>query len=144
MADHDSSQPVQVHPTRAVTTPAGETIEVDELMVPLVKALWAAGYATLMCCQDAGQAVRAGGTCTPVEHRSLYGDYYEGLAWVKLPIDDMVRLRAFTRRLAENRRWMASAPIRPDGMEPWASLHFPADQIADVTKLLRNVRHDAP
>ncbi|MFC5187961.1 hypothetical protein [Actinomadura harenae] len=144
MADSDPTQPVQVHPARTVTTPDGETVEVDELMAPLVQALWAAGYATIMCCQDAGQAVRAGGTNTPVEHRPLYGDYYEGLAWVKLPINDMIRLRALTRALAENRRWMASVPILPDGMAPWASLHFPADQIGDVTGMLRSAHRDAP
>ncbi|RFU41195.1 hypothetical protein DZF91_12995 [Actinomadura logoneensis] len=143
MADFRPCRPVQVHPTRAVTAPDGKSVRVDELMVPLVKALWASGYTSLRCCQDAGQAIRAGGTRTPVEHRPLYGDFYEGLAWVTLPIEDMIRLRAIAQPVAEYRRWMASAPIRQGGMGPWASLHFPTDQIDDLAKLLRSSLHDA-
>jgi hypothetical protein len=40
------------HPTKKVRHPSGENIEIDELLAPLVKLVWARGLTTYSCCQE--------------------------------------------------------------------------------------------
>jgi len=122
----------QVHPTRRVRTPTGEIIQVDVGMADLVQALWATGYTTLMCCQDAGEAIRGGATRIPPERWERYAAFYDGFAWLTMPVADMQRLVALTADLAEGNGWAPNIRIRPTGPTEFASLHFPARQIDEV------------
>jgi hypothetical protein len=45
------------HPTVALVTPDGETVEIDEELADLVELAWQAGCRTAWCCQDHGEAV---------------------------------------------------------------------------------------
>lgn len=60
----------QVHPAQLVTTPTGAIVDVDVEMVPLMTEIWRLRFTTLICCQDAGEAILGGGTRTPPEKRA--------------------------------------------------------------------------
>lgn len=47
----------QRHATRTLIDPDGQ-VEIDLEMIPLVEAPWAAGYTTIMSCQDLGESIR--------------------------------------------------------------------------------------
>ena len=50
----------QLHPSTPLIPPhTEEPVEIDNDMVPLVRALWARGWQTMACCQDDGEAVAA-------------------------------------------------------------------------------------
>jgi hypothetical protein len=48
---------VNHHPIRRRTAPDGSRASIDVLLVPLIEALWAAGYETIGCCQDLGESL---------------------------------------------------------------------------------------
>jgi hypothetical protein len=54
-----ATEPPSIHPTRRLHTPAGEPVEIDLDMVPLIRALWTLDLTTPGCCQDNGQYARA-------------------------------------------------------------------------------------
>ncbi|GAA3508128.1 hypothetical protein [Actinomadura keratinilytica] len=132
MTDH----PPQIHPTRNLCTPSGELVPVDVGMADLVQTLWTTGYTTLMCCQDAGEAIRGGGTQIPPERWERYARFYDGFAWLTMPVGDMQRLVALTADLAEGDGWAPNIRLRPTGPTAFASLHFPARQISEVIRRL--------
>jgi hypothetical protein len=44
------------HAVKVLTTPDGETVEVDEALASVVQEIWRAEIITVSCCQDAGDA----------------------------------------------------------------------------------------
>lgn len=53
----------KVHPVQRLRSPEGRRADVDELLVPLVQALWAAGVPTVAGCQNVREFV----TCAAAE-----------------------------------------------------------------------------
>lgn len=52
--------PVMTHPTVPVPHPAGGTpLDIDTLLVPVIRALWALGIDTVDSCQDIGEALKS-------------------------------------------------------------------------------------
>ncbi|MGH3805869.1 MAG: hypothetical protein ACRDRU_04345 [Pseudonocardiaceae bacterium] len=54
-----ATEPPGIHPTQQLLTPAGDPVEIDLGMVPLIRSLWALDITTLGCCQDNGEYARA-------------------------------------------------------------------------------------
>jgi hypothetical protein len=133
-----TDQPPQVHPTQELLTPQGKPAQVDAGMVGLIEALWDGGYETLMCCENAGEAVRGGGTLIAEERWDRYAAFYDGFAWLKMPVDDMQRLVTFTEDIAKGAGLAPNVHLTPTGPTQYASLHFPARQISELTELLRS------
>ena len=127
----------QVHGTTRLTTPHGAAVNVDAGMADLIRALWGAGYETLMCCQDAGEAIRGGGTPIQPERWERYAAFYAGFAWLKTPVPDMQRLVTTTADIAKGHGWAPCINITPQGTNTFAHLHFPARQIEAVTALVK-------
>ncbi|MFB4307008.1 hypothetical protein [Actinomadura sp. GTD37] len=128
---------VQVHPAETLTAPGGEPVQVDCGMVPLVRALWACGMDTFQCCQDVGASIYGGGWHYPEPRRVRYAAFWDGFAWLQLPIDDAERIMASTVDIAAGNGWECSIPIRAQGRRPGANLYFPARQIPAVLGVLR-------
>ena len=131
------------HPVKRLTAPDRTRADIDVLMVPLIKALWYAGYETVTCCQDIGEV--AGQSSS----RSLH---WSGYALLEMPIRDMCELLdvvketpQFKDRMhwADDGAWEIRIQVMPFGIDgpaepaPWAALYFPNDQIADLTRVVR-------
>jgi hypothetical protein len=131
------------HPSRRLRTPDGDRADIDTLLVPLIRALWAAGYETIGCCQDIGESA---GT---VSERSAA--VWTGYALVEMPAEDACRLLdavkstpQFKDRMhwADQGAWSVTISVLPFGMGgalavvPWAQVRFPASQIGDLTDVL--------
>jgi hypothetical protein len=130
---------VNHHPTKRLVAPDGGTAEIDVLLVPLIEALWAAGYETIGSCQDLGGSVR---TVSP--RRSAY---WKGYALIELPVR---QAQALMCQLGENPQlrphmhwaaptaWEVSIPVIPDGGEilDIAQFRFPNDQIGNLVEAL--------
>lgn len=71
------------HPATRLITPDGGAAAIDVMLVPLVKALWGAGYETIGSCQDLGESLR---------NYSRKGAYWNGYALLEMPISDACRL----------------------------------------------------
>ena len=71
------------HPTKYLRTPDGERAAIDVMLVPLIKALWAAGYDTIGSCQDLGESLEG------YERKSAF---WSGYALLEMPVDDTLRL----------------------------------------------------
>lgn len=102
----------QVHPVQRLTAPDGTEVDIDEGIVPLVRAVWALGLNTEASCQDFGDGTA--GQRAATEHESRYGGdafiaYHSGYAWLKMPLPDAYRFlnmllgTEFRDRVA--RRW---------------------------------------
>jgi hypothetical protein len=128
------------HATRRLTAPDGSRANIDVLMVPLIKALWAAGYETVACCQDIGEAT------------SGRGGSRAGCALLEMPVADTCRLVdtvRLTLSFRDRMRWSApgawkvSVPIPlsalphvPTSVMPWAQIFFPADQMGELVGVI--------
>ncbi|MFD0684336.1 hypothetical protein [Actinomadura fibrosa] len=136
-----------VHPAARLALPEGGFADVDLKMVPLVQALWAMGLRTAGCCQDLGESSAFTGN---EAGRERFGQYYRGQAWLKMPVEDT---RIMLARLAEHPRFRErfNRWTRPDAWEnyvyllagdtdvqlsAWAQIHFPNDQLDEVTAIL--------
>ncbi|GLZ16026.1 hypothetical protein Acsp04_62610 [Actinomadura sp. NBRC 104425] len=95
-----------------------------------------------MCCQDAGEAIRGGGTRIPPERRERYAAFYDGFAWLTMPVGDMQRLLALTADLAKGNGWAPNIRLRSSGLTEFASLHFPARQIREVIRRLGSAQSE--
>ncbi|MFC0041045.1 hypothetical protein [Actinomadura rayongensis] len=124
-----------VHPAVTLRAPDGSDVEIDVGMADLIRALWDSGYQTEMCCQDAGALLAAGGARIPPDQWARYGAFYAGFAWIRSPIGDMQRLVKNAGPLWDA-RWSARVPLTPDGPRTFASVHFPAEQIPDLTEVI--------
>jgi hypothetical protein len=142
-----------IHPTRRLRTPAGEPVEIDLDMVPLIRSLWALDLTTLGCCQDTGDYARARRAMLPHGEstgHSGFIDYHLGWAWLKMPIADTTRLTeillatSFHDAIAirwQRGSWRLDIPFVYDvnsGMGPATAvqIHFPREQIPELSSIL--------
>lgn len=127
------------HPVKRLRAPDGTRADIDVLLAPLIKALWAAGYETIGSCQDLGESV------SEIDERR--GSYWKGYALVELPIRDAQRLARFlggTPQFQRKMHWAApgawdiSVPIILLSGEilDLAQVRFPNDQLDDLVKVL--------
>lgn len=132
---------MNTHPTKRLIAPDGEGADIDVMLVPLIEALWEAGYDTITCCQDLGESIE--------KSSPRKAAYWKGYVLLELPDDDAARLvntamgtREFRERMhwAAEGAWEVSSPLvpLPDGAMrmPWMQVHFPADQIDDLVNVL--------
>lgn len=149
-----TTDPTNVHRARPLRPPGGDTdVRVDELMVPLVQAIWAHGLTTTGSCQDLEESVLGGNyTMYPqVGDGKQHADLYRGLAWLKLPHADgmrLLRMLAADPTLARRMRWLGDpgawscfSQISTDGsggipMGLTVEIQFPAWQIDQVVAVL--------
>jgi hypothetical protein len=141
-----ATRPPGIHPTQQLRTPAGEPVEIDLEVVPLIRSLWALDLTTLGCCQDNGEYARARREMLPRGEstgHSGFIDYHLGWAWLKMPISGSTRLTeillatSFRDAIAvplAAQLLAAQHPVRHDvnsGMGPAAAvqIHFPREQI---------------
>jgi hypothetical protein len=141
----------QLHESTRLTPPhTNEPIEIDNDMVPLVRALWARGWRTLACCQDDGEAVDAeraqGRRNEPTGHRGFI-EYHKGWAWLKIPVADTLSMltelsehETFGPRVKirwQRGSWRTHIPVIYQdghlGPAPYAQIYFPKEQIAELT-----------
>jgi hypothetical protein len=135
------------HPTKRLRAPDGTRAEIDVMLVPLIKALWAAGYDTIGSCQDLGESSGRAA--------ERHGVYWKGYALLEMPVADTLRfldaaadsplIDRLMLHWAEPGAWEISLPIMPLSpfnddsdaeIAPWAQIHFPNDQIDDLTKVI--------
>ncbi|MBO2448726.1 hypothetical protein J4573_16610 [Actinomadura barringtoniae] len=126
----------QQHPTKTLIDPDEGPVEVDLEMIPLIEAMWASGYTTLMSCQDIGESILTGGTAIPEPLWPRHSAFYMGSAWLKVPAGDGTRLMQAFKPILRPGEWLAQIPLTADGPCTWASIHFPREQINEATKLL--------
>ena len=144
----------QLHPSTRLTPPRAEqAVDIDNHMVPLIRALWAKGWQTMACCQDDGEAVDA--ERARAQHREVTGhqgfiEYYKGWAWLKMPTADTLSLLAelcdhetFGPRVKipwQRGSWRMHVPVicQEDQFTPapYVQIYFPKEQIAELTRAL--------
>ncbi|HEX3960425.1 MAG TPA: hypothetical protein VHZ03_27940 [Trebonia sp.] len=137
------------HPVKRLTAPDGSRVNIDVQLAPLIKALWAAGYETIGCCQDVGQGISASVSNASAKRR---GTYWKGYALLEMPVEDMCKLLdavkgtpQFKDRMhwADQGAWEIAIQVAPFGFDgaaepvPWAQLRFPNDQISDLVDVIR-------
>ena len=72
------------HPLQTVRV--GElSAEIDEMLAPVVEALWRNGFETLTSCQDAGESNEDWPTLLP--HMAKHVDSRKGWAFIDFPIE---------------------------------------------------------
>lgn len=150
--------PPNIHPYERLTTPDDEQVEIDTEMVTLVRALWARDLMTVACCQDIGESAaghRDSQRTTPSGHGGFV-EYYRGYAWLKMPLDDGRRLlntllgTAFHERVTirwQPGSWRMHVPLvygknNSIDLAKTAQLHFPRQQIAELTAILMDLSTD--
>jgi hypothetical protein len=148
---------LQVHPSQRLHTPSGEVADIDDEMVPLVRAIWALDLKTISSCQDFGDGVA--GQRAACHHESRYGgsafiSFYYGYAWLKMPTPDAKRLADLlaetefrdqvTQRWTPG-SWRMHVPLvfRENlgiELDVAAQIHFPKQQIPSLTSALEKIR----
>jgi hypothetical protein len=145
----------QLHESTALIPPqSNEPVEIDNNMVPLIRALWAKGWQTMACCQDNGEAVEAerahGPRDEPTGHQGFI-EYHKGLAWIKMPVPDALSLLAklcqhetFGPRVRirwQRGSWRMHIPVIYQegqlGPARYVQIYFPNVQIAELTLVIR-------
>lgn len=135
------------HPVKHLTAPDGEPADIDLRLVPLIEALWDAGYDTIGSCQDLGESLAG---------YPRKAAYWRGYALIEMPYEDACRLmdrvrrtRLFRDRMhwASPGAWDVSMPILSLPGERsralWVQVHFPADQIDDLVTVLTRKRRSS-
>ncbi|MGI5206173.1 hypothetical protein ACQEU6_31955 [Spirillospora sp. CA-108201] len=140
-----------IHPSMALTTPAGDDVEIDLDMVPLVRRLWALGLRTGGCCQDLGASIRCGPGWATGPGRQRHADFYAGQVWLKMPAEDARAMLDMLARVLPQIKDRLSRWTRADAWEVfvylvaderrvvpscWAQIHFPKAQLLEVTEAL--------
>ncbi|MEU1674113.1 hypothetical protein ABZ752_19095 [Streptomyces roseifaciens] len=140
-----------IHPHQTLITPAGDHVEIDADMIPIVHELWRLRFKTTACCQDVGEATA--GVREQRETPLGYGgdafiDYHRGWALLKMPTLDAMRLvdlLADAPRFTDHVRhpwrpgsWRMNVPLAPGGLASDALLHFPREQLPDLAATLRS------
>lgn len=77
-----------LHPVREVRV-GKRSADIDEMLAPLIEALWRLGIETLTCCQDAGESNADWVETLP--HMDAYVQARKGWAFIDFPIDDGLR-----------------------------------------------------
>ena len=127
----------QHHPTQALKTPDGREVDIDLEMVALVRELWRLGFATKVACQDAGEAVREGGTRATEAERSEASARLTGRAWLVVRREDAPRLLESWTRLGRTDDWMVRPVKKDTAPGAWVSVTFPRALINAATQALR-------
>ena len=105
------------HPVKRLTAPDGSRASIDVQLAPLIKALWAAGYETIGCCQDLGESIHSS------ERKSVY---WAGYVLLEMPFEDACRLidavrytPQFKDRMhwTDDGAWEVSLPVLPFGLD---------------------------
>lgn len=143
----------QIHRTRLLGLPGGGAVQVDLVMVPVVRVLWQLGLQTRGCCQDLGESIASNGhgSSAPAAARQRHADFYSGQAWLQMPVDDALRLvslidtdpafAARLRRRTHPQAWSTAVVIEPRAGEPaalsrLANLYFPRAQLPELIQTL--------
>ncbi|ALG10776.1 hypothetical protein [Kibdelosporangium phytohabitans] len=77
-----------VHPVRTIRV-GDRSADIDEMLAPLVEALWRNGFDTFTSCQNAGESNADWAETLP--HMAAYVKSREGWAYVDFPIGDGLR-----------------------------------------------------
>ncbi|MFR9775369.1 hypothetical protein ACL02O_04830 [Micromonospora sp. MS34] len=80
--------PTNVHPVRTVRV-GDRSADIDEMLAPLVEALWRNGFDTFTSCQDAGESNADWVDLLP--HMAAYVQSRKGWAFIDFPIQDGLR-----------------------------------------------------
>jgi hypothetical protein len=83
---------------------------------------------------------RQGGTRIPPHRAERYARFWDRFAWLKTPVEDMLRLTVLTADLARDNDWAYYAHMKPGDLTGTAALHFPARQIEDLTEIVHYSR----
>jgi len=153
----DSTNTLQIHPSERLITPDGSQAEIDIEMVPLILALWALNLITVASCQDFGEGTA--GQRWAYQRASRYGGdafiaYYMGYAWLKMPLADAQHLgnmllgTEFHDMIAMRwtpGSWRMHIPLvfdqhRGVTSDDAAQIHFPRNQITNLTAILESIR----
>jgi hypothetical protein len=146
----------QIHPVQRLTTPEGAEADIDTEIVPLMRALWAAGFVTTASCQDFGEGTAGQRAANPRTSRrggDAFIAYYTGWAWLKMPVPGALRLanvllgtgfRDKVARRWEPGAWRMHVPLisGEDGVigpACTAQIHFPREQVLDLTRTIRRM-----
>jgi hypothetical protein len=139
---------MNAHPTKRLRTPAGSRANIDAELVPLIKALWGAGFETIGCCQDTGECL---------SDYPRMSAYYSGYALLEMPVDDGLALLDILRRTSQfgdrmhwalPGAWSMSIPVAaymsdPDDDEATVSdmiqMRFPKDQVGDLVEVITSL-----
>jgi hypothetical protein len=143
------------HPAKRLTDPYGDRrVWIDAGIAPLIKTLWAAGYATIGSCQDTGDslaayAARGSGYWKPGLTR--HAAHWKGYVLLEMPAEDACRLLdtiSGTSQFGDRMHWAApggwevACPVAmPDeeewaGVLDWVQIRFPNDQVDELIKVL--------
>jgi hypothetical protein len=133
------------HPYELLVPPGEEEpVQVDVALVPLVRALWAAGFEMVTCCQDIGESI--GGL------NARRGAYWKGWVLLELrsrPARRLAELAAtaggFPMHWTDEAAWEMSIPVAMlGGIRPvipdLVQVRFPASQVRDLTALVETER----
>jgi hypothetical protein len=127
----------QYHPTQTLTTPDGRQADIDMEMVPLVAELWQLGFETKVACQDAGEAVREGGTRATPEDRPAAAASNMARAWLVVRREDAPRLLEIWSPAGKPGDWMMQPVKKDTDPDRWVSITFPRDLIEAAVRALR-------
>lgn len=147
----------QIHPTQRLIAPDGTEVDIDEKIVPLVRAVWALGLNTAASCQDFGDGTA--GQRAATAHESRYGGdafiaYHAGYAWLKMPLPDAYRFlnmllsTEFRDRVALRwtpGSWRIHVPVVFDedhggmALAYAVQIFFPRDQVASLQSVLNRL-----
>jgi hypothetical protein len=136
------------HPTKRLRAPDGTRADIDVMLVPLIKALWAAGFDTVGSCQDLGESIG--------HHSERKSAYWKDYVLLEMSVADTLRLLDTvkgTPQFCDKMHWAAPgawevslsvmpfSPFDTQGEDeawvaPWPQVHFPNDQIDDLAKVI--------
>jgi hypothetical protein len=131
------------HPTKRLRAPDGSRADIDIQIVPLLQALWNAGYETIGSCQDTGESAASSS--------KVHGARWKGYVLLEMPVDDACTLLEtiketpqFKDRMhwASDGAWSVTIPVLPYGQDgyadvgPWAQIRFPKNQVDDLVHVL--------
>jgi hypothetical protein len=134
------------HPYELLVPPGEEEpVQIDAALVPLIRALWAAGYETITCCQDLGESIG--------EHNSRKAAYWKGWALVELPsrparrLAELAAVHQWPMHWTNETAWEMSIPVVMLGARPvipdLVQVRFPASQVRDLLAMLETERRPA-
>lgn len=133
----------QRHPQVRLAPPGSdELVGIDIGLVPLITALWEAGFATITCCQDLGESI---GLANPRK-----AAYWKDWVLLELPYADARRLAEtaaawrFPMHWADDGAWEMSIPVVMLGargvLMNLVQVHFPVSQLAELTALVQRLK----
>jgi hypothetical protein len=146
----------QIHASQRLPAPDGAEVDIDDEMVPLIRALWALGLTTVASCQDFGEGTagqRAASRHTPRYGGDAFIAYYTGYAWLKMPLPDtqllarMLLSTEFHDKITQRwtpGSWRMHVPLvfgeaRGFALAKAAQIHFPRNQIPSLTSALGEI-----